>query len=143
VSPPLVQRQAGLAAAALLSALAVLALAGRGGEGAPLGPTKPAVRWESAIVGVLPARAYERRTSCGSTLESGTIGVAHPVLPCGVDLVVAHRGKEVRAEVVDHRPVDGGREFDLTQALADELGVAGRRTIQWRFAEWPVRAALE
>jgi hypothetical protein len=133
VSPALVQRQAGLAAAALLCTLAVLALGDRGGESALLEATKPAISWESAVVGVLPARAYERRTSCGSMLDSGTIGVTHPVLPCGVDLVVALRGKEVRAQVVDHRPV-GGREFDLTQALADELGVAGRRTIQWRFA---------
>jgi hypothetical protein len=52
-----------------------------------------------------------------------------------VDLVVALGGKQVRAEVVEHRPIGGGREFDLTQALADQLGVSGRRTIQWRFAE--------
>ena len=44
-------------------------------------------------------------------------------------------GKEVRTEVVDHRIVGGGRAFDLTQALADELGVQGRETIRWRFAE--------
>jgi hypothetical protein len=134
VSPALVQRQAALAAAALLATLGVLALSRDDDGGAELRPTVPAVRWESALVGVLPDRAYERKTSCGSTLDSGTIGVAHPVLPCGVDLVIALGDKQVRAEVVEHRPVGGGREFDLTQALADQLGVTGRRTIQWHFA---------
>jgi hypothetical protein len=134
VSPAPVQRQAALAAAALLATLGVLALSRDENRASELRPTVPSVRWESAVVGVLPDRAYERRTSCGSTLDSGTIGVAHPVLPCGVDLVVALRGKEIRAEVVEHRPVGGGREFDLTQALADQLGVAGLDTIQWRFA---------
>jgi hypothetical protein len=134
VSPALVQRQAALAAAALLATLGVLALSRDDDGGAELRPTVPAVRWESALVGVLADRAFERKTSCGSTLDSGTIGVAHPVLPCGVDLVIALGDKQVRAEVVEHRPVGGGREFDLTQALADQLGVTGRRTIQWRFA---------
>jgi hypothetical protein len=135
VSPALVQRQAALAAVALLATLGVLALSRDDDGGAKLRPTGPIVRWESAVVGVLPDRAYERKTSCGSTLDPGTVGVAHPVLPCGVDLVVALGGKQVRAEVVEHRPIGGGREFDLTQALADQLGVSGRRTIQWRFAE--------
>jgi hypothetical protein len=135
VSPALVQRQAALAAAALLATLGVLALSREDDHGAELRPTVPAGRWESAVVGVLPDRAYERKTSCGSMLDSGTVGIAHPVLPCGVDVVVALGGKQVRTEVVEHGPVGGGREFDLTQALADQLGVAGRRTIQWRFAE--------
>jgi Lytic transglycolase len=134
VSPALVQRQAALAAAALLATLGVLALSRDDNGGAELRPTVP-VRWESAVVGVLPDRAYERTTACGFTLDSSTIGVAHPVLPCGVDLVVALDGKQVPAEVVERGPVGGGREFDLTRALADQLGIAGRRTIRWRFAE--------
>jgi rare lipoprotein A (peptidoglycan hydrolase) len=92
------------------------------------------VRWETAVVGVLSPRAYANTTSCGSTLDSGTVGIAHPVLPCGVDLVVSFRGRRVRTEVVQRGPVGGGREFDLTQALAERLGVHGRETIQWRFA---------
>jgi hypothetical protein len=134
VNPQLVQRQAGLAAAALLATLGVLTLTGRGDEAATT-PAAPApIRWESAVVGIVPPRAYERKTSCGSELESGSIGVAHPVLPCGVDLIVAYRGEQVRAEVVDHAPVGSGRDFDLTKALADRLGLSGRHTIRWRFA---------
>jgi hypothetical protein len=134
VSPALVQRQAALAAAALLATLGALALSRDDDGSAQLQPTVPAVRWESAVVGVLPDRAYERATSCGSTLGSGTMGVAHPLLPCGVDLVVALGDKRVRTEVVERLPVStGGPDFELTQALADRLGVSGRRTIQWRF----------
>lgn len=135
MSPALVQRQAALAAAALLATLSVLALSRHDEEATSLRPTPPEVRWESAVVGVLSPEAYERETSCGSRLDSGTIGVAHPRLPCGVDLVVALGDKRVRTEVVERLPVStGGPEFELTQALADRLGVAGRRTIQWRFA---------
>jgi len=134
VSPALLQRQAALAAAALLATLGALALGDRSDVVVPLKPGGPAVRWESAIVGVLLPEAYARGTTCGTALDSGTLGVTHPVLPCGVDIVLSLRSKEVRTEVVDHTPVGGGREFDLTQALADELGVQGRETIRWRFA---------
>jgi hypothetical protein len=135
VSPALVQRQAALAAAALLATLGVLALGERSESVSPLNPGSPPVSWESAVVGVLRPDAYAPGTTCGTTLDSGTLGVAHPVLPCGVDLVLSLGSVEVRTEVVDHTTVGGGRAFDLTQALADELGVQGRETIRWRFAE--------
>jgi hypothetical protein len=134
VSPALLQRQAALAAVALLATLGVLALRERNEAAAPLNPGGPAVRWESAIVGVLRPEANARGTTCGTTLDSGALGVVHPVLPCGVDLVLSLGRKEVHTEVVDHATVGGGRAFDLTQALADELGVQGRETIRWRFA---------
>jgi hypothetical protein len=135
VSPALLQRQAALAAASLLATLGVLALQERNEAAAPLVPRSPVLSWESAIVGVLGPEAYARATTCGTTLDPGTLGVAHPVLPCGVDLVLSLGSREVRTEVVDQTPVGGGREFDLTRALADELGVQGRETIRWRFAE--------
>jgi hypothetical protein len=128
------QRQAGLAAAALLATLGVLALGKRGEEPTPAASAPPAIRWESAVVGIVPARAYGRDTSCGAELDAASVGIAHPVLPCGVDLVVAYEGRHVRAEVVDRAPVGGGRDFDVTKALADSLGFSGRHTIQWRFA---------
>jgi Lytic transglycolase len=133
VSQGLVQRQAALAAAALLATLGVLALLSRGEESTTFPPAQR-VRWETAIVGVLSPRAYANKTSCGSRLDSGTMGIAHPVLPCGVDLLVSFGGRHVRTEVVERGPVGGGRDFDLTQALAERLGVHGREKIQWRFA---------
>jgi hypothetical protein len=134
VRPGLVQRQAGLAAAALLATLGVLVLGQRGGGSPTLRSTEPVVRWETALVGVLSSSAYANKTSCGSTLDSGTVGIAHPVLPCGVDIVVASGDRQVRTEVVQHGPVGGGRDFDLTRALAEQLGVHGRETLRWRFA---------
>jgi hypothetical protein len=135
VSPGLVQRQAGLAAAALLATLGVLVLGQRGGRSPTIRSTVPVVRWETALVGVLSPRAYAKKTSCGAMLDSGTVGIAHPVLPCGVDLVVASGDRRVRTEVVEQGPVGGGRDFDLTRALAEQLGVHGRETLRWRFAE--------
>src|SRR6185312_5106422 len=69
VSPALVQRQAALAAAAVLATLSVLALSRHDEEATSLRPTPPEVRWDSAVVGVLSPKAYERETSCGSTLD--------------------------------------------------------------------------
>lgn len=135
MSPALLQRQAALAAAALLATLGVLALQARDDESAP--PPEPVgarAGWELALVGVVPPDEYARETACGLKLDSGTLGVAHPLLPCGVDLVVAAAGKEVRAEVVERGPVRDGHDFDLTRALATELGVHGTQRIRWRFA---------
>jgi hypothetical protein len=92
------------------------------------------VRWERATVGVLPPEAYAEETSCHVRLDSGTLGVVHPLLPCGVDLVVASPKREVRTEVVDRGAVGRGHDFELTQALAEELSVRDTEEIRWRFA---------
>jgi hypothetical protein len=133
VKPALLQRQAALAGVALLATLGALAL-GNLNDTTPPQPAVPEVRWESAVVGILPPDAYAQKTACGVELDSGTLGVAHPMLPCGVDLIVSFGAKEVRAEVVERKRVGRGREFDLTQGLADALGVHGTQTIRWRFA---------
>lgn len=135
MNPALLQRQAALAAGALLATLGVLALQNPDEEPAPLPPVGVRVRWERAVVGVLPPAAYAHETACDVRLDSGTLGVAHPLLPCGVDLIVASRGREVRTEVVERGPVRAGHDFELTRALADELGVRGTEAIRWRFAD--------
>jgi hypothetical protein len=78
------------------------------------------------------ARA-RRDTACG-TAAPGAPGVVHPVLPCGVKVVVSAHGKELRTEVVGQGPVPAGRDFGLTPALAAELGVRDRDRVRWRFA---------
>jgi hypothetical protein len=133
VSPALLQRQAALAAGALLATLGVLAFGDRQEQPGPLPPIEPGVRWEEAVVGVLGARAYARETACGVRIDSGTLGVAHPLLPCGVDLVVSREGKEIRTDVVERASMPAGRDFALTRALAEELGVTGEGTVRWRF----------
>jgi Lytic transglycolase len=134
VSPVLLQRQAALAAGALLATLGVLVFGDQDEPPPALRPVEVDVEWERAVVGVLPAQAYSRETACGVRLDSGTYGVAHPLLPCGADLVVSRAGKDIRTEVVDRAPVDAGRDFELTRALAEELGVAEESAIRWRFA---------
>lgn len=134
MSSALLQRQATLAAVALLGALAALAL-GRAGNEGPVAPSAVArrVTWERARVSVLPLPALGRASACGVELTDRTVGVAHPVLPCGVVLVLEHAGRRVRAVVVEQGGVGAGRAFELTPALAGQLDVRGTETIRWRF----------
>jgi rare lipoprotein A (peptidoglycan hydrolase) len=136
VSAALARRQAALAAVALLAALGAIALERIGrDEGRAVSPSVALTgRWEEAVAGVIDSEEYGTTTTCDVVLDRETRGVAHPVLPCGVDLVVEFEGREVRTEVIGRGPYGAGREFDLTQALADDLGVEGTQTIRWRFA---------
>lgn len=134
--PVLVRRQAALAAVALLAALGAIALQRIGEKESPLPPPPVAAtgQWEEAVAGIIGSGQYGGKTECGVVLTRETRGVAHPVLPCGVDLVLEFRGNEVRTEVIAKGPYGAGREFDLTQALADDLGLEETTTIRWRFA---------
>ena len=67
-------------------------------------------------------------------LERDTRGVAHPVLPCGVDLVLEFDGVEVPVEVIGRGPFGAGSEFDLTQAVADAMAM---RTVKSTIVPWP------
>lgn len=74
------------------------------------------------------------RTACGEPFTKETLGVAHPVLPCGVKVYIRFHGRDVLTQVVDRGPNVPGREFDITKALADRLGLHGTQRIQWRYA---------
>jgi rare lipoprotein A (peptidoglycan hydrolase) len=65
----------------------------------------------------------------------GTVGVAHPRLPCGVKIVIQFHGKQVATKVIDRGATTPGHDFDLTRALARQLGLQGVQTIHWRFAQ--------
>ncbi len=122
------QRQAALAGAALLAMLLVVVLDSPGRETSPATPPPPVLQaqWETATVWVTDAE------NCGSA--SGSPGVVHPVLPCGVQLIVSANGEQVRTEVVGTGPVPADRAFALTPPLADQLGVADGDRVRWRFA---------
>jgi peptidoglycan hydrolase-like protein with peptidoglycan-binding domain len=66
---------------------------------------------------------FGNETSCGVTLEKDTIGVAHRTLPCGTQLTLFAHGHWANAEVIDRGPFAKGIAWDLTQALAVQLGV--------------------
>jgi hypothetical protein len=132
--PALLQRLAALAGIALLATLGALALV-RGDDAEPAATAPPPqVRWEEAQVGIFGADRIGQRTGCGVTLTEQTAGVAHPVLPCGARLVLEREGRAVETAVVERAAAPTGRAFDLTPALASQLGLTGEGTIRWRFA---------
>jgi rare lipoprotein A (peptidoglycan hydrolase) len=93
----------------------------------------PSASWFTALAAPY-APAAGGKTACGRVIGPGTIGVAHPVLPCGAKLELEFGGKHVFTRVIDRAPSVPGRTFDLTHALARMLGIQGTQTIQWRFA---------
>jgi rare lipoprotein A (peptidoglycan hydrolase) len=74
------------------------------------------------------------RTACGELFTDKTQGVAHPVLPCGVRIYIRFHGKEVLTQVIDRGPSVPGRDFAVTKALANRIGLHGSQAILWRFA---------
>ena len=73
------------------------------------------------------------RTACGVKTTSATVGVGHPVLPCGVRIYIRFGNRTVLTNVIDRGDVPPGRELNLTPRLAELLGVQGTQTVQWRF----------
>ena len=136
MSPAAAQRTVALGGVALIAAVLALALGspdlGRSDEGSRLPP--PARTWYRALAAPYAATVRRDRTACGQRLEEGTLGVAHPVLPCGVKVYISFEGTRVLTEVIDRGPFVPGREFDVTKALADRIGLHGTQPIRWTFA---------
>jgi hypothetical protein len=129
----LARRQAGLAGVALVGALGAIALTHLGDDSTEPPAQRAVVEWEEARVATFSVT--EQPTACGMTLTPSSFGVAHPVLPCGAKLLVDYQGRRAEAEVVERGSVGQGRSFDLTPALAQQLGIAGEATVRWRFTE--------
>lgn len=128
----LARRQAALAAVALVGALGAIALTRLDDDGAESTPPTATIEWQEARVGVHASSG--EAGSCGRIVTDESVGVAHPVLPCGARLVLEHAGRRAQAQVVVQGAVEAGRAFDVTPALARQLGIAGEATIRWRFA---------
>ena len=127
------QREAQLALVALLAgavALAVTTITRKHSSHLP----QPVGSY-TALAGSSGPQLFGRHTACGQVIGPTTIGVAHPVLPCGVQVYISYRNKHVLTEVIDHGPYVPGREFDMTDALAKELGLVGVQRIQWSYAQ--------
>jgi rare lipoprotein A (peptidoglycan hydrolase) len=67
---------------------------------------------------------FGRKTACGTKLTRKTVGVAHKELPCGTMVDVYYRGKRATVPVIDRGPFIEGRDWDLTQAAAELIGVS-------------------
>jgi rare lipoprotein A (peptidoglycan hydrolase) len=136
VNAPLAQREIALAAIALLAVVAAVALTrvARDDSASPSGPTALA-EWYRALAAPYSFPAGEKQTACGLPAGSRTLGVAHPVLPCGAKIVIRFEGHDVLTQVVDRGAGEPGREFDVTRALAKRIGLTGIEPIEWRFAQ--------
>lgn len=133
------QRTLALAAVALLASVGALALTSGRGEAtrATAGPRAVPTAdgsWYTALAGSRGASRDAERTTCRQVLTGRSLGVSHPVLPCGAKLFIAYGDTEVLTEVIDSRMKKPGRQFELTEALAQRLGIEGTQQIRWRFA---------
>jgi len=137
VPPALAQRLASLAAVALLAAVAAMAIVAQRGtdESAAALTSAPApAGWNIAFAGSRGATGDAQRTTCGQVLAPQSLGVTHPVLPCGAKVILRVGSKQVLTEVIDNALVEPGRQLEVTDALAKKLGIDGTVELQWRFA---------
>jgi hypothetical protein len=140
VSPVLAQRQLALLAAAVLGTVVALAVASRDDSVAQPRSVlpQPAVSnvsgWYPALAGVRTRPLAGHVSGCGTLLTPKTLGVDHQVLPCGAKVFVAVHGKTVLTTVVDRGPFTPRFDFEVTPALAEQLGLSGVQTIRWSFA---------
>ena len=131
------QRLVVLAAVALLSAIAAAAIVEQrdSNEGAAALTSAPApAGWNIAFAGSRGATGDAQRTTCGQVLAPQSLGVTHPVLPCGAKVILRTGDTQVLSEVIDNALVEPGRQLEVTEALATMLGIDGTVELEWRFA---------
>ena len=125
----------GLVFIAVLAAVAVLERTDQSaGAPSPRGATAPGGGWYTALAASRGPAGDAERTSCGLVLTGASLGVTHPVLPCGAKLLLRFGSDTVLTEVIDNRLKSQGRQFELTEALARRLGLDGTQAVRWRFA---------
>jgi rare lipoprotein A (peptidoglycan hydrolase) len=125
------QRAATVAGVVILVAAIVFAVVRLGDHKNSL-PQPTGQRYTALAASYAPSAQV--KGACGIVIDAKTLGVAHPVLPCGVQIYIEYKGKQVLTQVVDRGPNAPGREFALTVALADLLHLDGTQQIRWRFA---------
>jgi len=134
VSPGIAKRTVALAGVALLVALVTLALRSPRRHHDEDALPQPASTWYTALAAPYNPARSRTRTACGQRLDAKTLGVAHPVLPCGVKIYISYRGTKVLTQVIDRGLNAPGREFYVTKALADKIGLHGTRSLRWTYA---------
>jgi hypothetical protein len=133
----LAQRLLVLAAVALLAAVASVAIVSQRGtnESAAALTSAPApAGWNVAFAGSRGPTGDAQRTTCGQVLSPESLGVTHPVLPCGAKVILRSGNKQVLTEVIDNALVEPGRQLEVTDKLAQLLGIEGTVELEWRFA---------
>ena len=104
-------------------------------EGAAALTSAPApAGWNIAFAGSRGATGDAQRTTCGQVLAPQSLGVTHPVLPCGAKVILRSGDTQILTEVIDNALVEPGRQLEVTEALATMLGIDGTVELEWRFA---------
>jgi predicted RNA-binding Zn-ribbon protein involved in translation (DUF1610 family) len=137
VQNALAQRLVVLAAVALVVGVASVAIVSERGtnEGAAALTSAPApAGWNVAFAGSRGPTGDAQRTTCGQVLTPESLGVTHPVLPCGAKVILRSGSKQVLTEVIDNALVEPGRQLEVTERLAQLLGIDGTVELEWRFA---------
>jgi hypothetical protein len=130
-----VERLALLAAVALLGGIVALAVGERRAEDASALTGAPApASWNIAFAGSRGPAGDAQRTTCGQILAPESLGITHPVLPCGTKLVLRRGDTLVLSEVIDNVLSDPGHQLEVTEKLAESLGLSGTQQLEWRFA---------
>jgi hypothetical protein len=140
MSARVVQRLLSLAAVALLAGLAAIAIVDRREDApvaSPQGATAAGGGWYDALAAPRPPAGDAERTSCGLILTRRSLGVTHPVLPCGARLLIRYGGETVLTEVIDNELQESGRQFELTPSLSRLIGLDGTQAVEWRYATRP------
>jgi hypothetical protein len=137
VSSSLLTRLLALAGIALVAAVVALAVTRRNSDSSssslPAAAPAPGGGWFEARAAPLRAPRKPRATACGFRLTAQTLGVTHPVLPCGVQIYIEFGKKKVLTRVIGSGS-PARAELGLTAALADEIGLHSTQQIGWRFA---------
>jgi predicted RNA-binding Zn-ribbon protein involved in translation (DUF1610 family) len=125
---------AGVALLAAVSAVAVIEQRATDPGAAALTSAPAPAGWNTAFAGSRGPAGDAQRTTCGQVLAPESLGVTHPVLPCGAKVVLRYGDTRVLTEVIDNALVEPGRQLEVTEALASILGLDGTVELEWRFA---------
>src|SRR3989337_3509130 len=66
-------------------------------------------------------------TGSGEICDAHGYTAAHNTLPLGTEITVSYAGRSVDVVVNDRGPYSGGRELDLSQGAAENLGLTAAR----------------
>ena len=131
------QRLALLAAVALLATVGAAAIVEQqaASEGSVSLTSAPApAGWNIAFAGSRGPAGDAQRTTCGQVLGPKSLGVTHPVLPCGAKVVLRYGSSQVLTEVIDNTLAEPGRQLEVTDELGRMLDIDGTVELEWRFA---------
>src|SRR3954451_17900266 len=109
----------------------VRAVAGSEGAraAAAAAPTAPVTVYRAAVATWYGPGLYGHHTAGGEVLSHWIMGVAHRTLPCGTPVEIAFGAKTLTVPVIDRGPFSNGARYDLTSAVAQQLGLTQTATI--------------